>query len=282
MTLQPDWQTDDGSIRLYRADCLELLPQLEAGSVDCVVTSPPYAEQRAATYGGISERDYPAWLTKIAGACGQLLRDDGSLLVNIREHRTSKGMSDYVHRTRLHIRERTGLVEVDELVWIKPDAMPTAPNTLPRRGWERILWFSPTSLPFCNAQDTSRTLDSFNKTLNRYAVKIGAKPTGTERMPKHPRWLNYVHVPVGGDVSVQHPAKFPLKLAVWLTQLASQQDATILDPFMGSGTTGVACVKTGRKFIGVEIDPGYFDIAVNRIKKAIAEQKEMLPLEAAV
>jgi site-specific DNA-methyltransferase (adenine-specific) len=69
---------------------------------------------------------------------------------------------------------------------------------------------------------------------------------------------------------------------VWLTQLASQQDATILDPFMGSGTTGVACVKTGRKFIGVEIDPGYFDIAVNRIKKAIAEQKEMLPLEAAV
>jgi len=53
---------------------------------------------------------------------------------------------------------------------------------------------------------------------------------------------------------------------------------TILDPFMGSGTTGVACVKTGRKFIGIELDRGYFDIAVKRIEKALQERDEMLVL----
>jgi site-specific DNA-methyltransferase (adenine-specific) len=56
----------------------------------------------------------------------------------------------------------------------------------------------------------------------------------------------------------------------------SNQDDAVLDPFMGSGTTGVACVRTGRKFIGIEISADYFQIAVNRIKAAIAERAEQL------
>jgi DNA modification methylase len=55
---------------------------------------------------------------------------------------------------------------------------------------------------------------------------------------------------------------------------STQFDGTVLDPFMGSGTTGVACVRTGRKFIGIELDRGYFDIAVKRIEKALAERSE--------
>ncbi len=60
----------------------------------------------------------------------------------------------------------------------------------------------------------------------------------------------------------------------WLVSNAAVENATILDPFMGSGTTGVACVKTGRKFIGIELDRGYFDIAVKRIEKALKERDE--------
>lgn len=61
---------------------------------------------------------------------------------------------------------------------------------------------------------------------------------------------------------------------------SSAWGGTILDPFMGSGTTGVACVKTGRRFIGIELDRGYFDIAVKRIENALVERNERLPMEA--
>lgn len=68
-----------------------------------------------------------------------------------------------------------------------------------------------------------------------------------------------------------HPNEKPVSLLEHIVG-KTLLDACILDPFMGSGTTGVACVKTGRKFIGIELDRGYFDIAVKRIEKAIAER----------
>ncbi|MEB3214433.1 MAG: site-specific DNA-methyltransferase [Leptolyngbyaceae bacterium] len=65
-----------------------------------------------------------------------------------------------------------------------------------------------------------------------------------------------------------HPCPKPIYVMVWLVEKVSLFGETILDPFMGSGTTGVACVNLGRSFIGIEIDPGYFDIAVKRITDA--------------
>jgi DNA modification methylase len=66
-----------------------------------------------------------------------------------------------------------------------------------------------------------------------------------------------------------HPTQKPVDIMLWTIGFLCGQ--TILDPFMGSGTTGVACVKLGRKFIGIEIDEGYFDIACERIRKAYAQ-----------
>lgn len=89
---------------------------------------------------------------------------------------------------------------------------------------------------------------------------------------------------VGIDGGKQHPTQKPMQLMQWC--LGFLPDAkTILDPFMGSGTTGVACVKLGRKFIGIEIDPGYFDIACRRIEAAYSqpdmfvEAEKRLPAE---
>lgn len=69
----------------------------------------------------------------------------------------------------------------------------------------------------------------------------------------------------GKKIDSSHGAVFPLELASTVIENFSHNNATILDPFMGTGTTGVACVNTGRKFIGIELDQSYFDIAVNRI-----------------
>jgi len=74
------------------------------------------------------------------------------------------------------------------------------------------------------------------------------------------------------DVTREHPTQKPVDVMKWcIEHIPEPHNKTILDPFMGSGTTGVACVKLGRKFIGIEIDPGYFDIACKRIKDAYAQ-----------
>jgi len=78
-----------------------------------------------------------------------------------------------------------------------------------------------------------------------------------------------------------HPNQKPVALMAWaIERMKVPQGATILDPFMGSGTTGVACVRTGRNFIGIEIDPGYFEIAKRRIEEAQLQMR--LPLDAAL
>jgi DNA modification methylase len=66
---------------------------------------------------------------------------------------------------------------------------------------------------------------------------------------------------------------------MWLVEKTAPDRATVLDPFMGSGTTGVACVKLGRKFIGIELDPGYFDIACKRIREAYAQPDMFIEAE---
>ena len=74
----------------------------------------------------------------------------------------------------------------------------------------------------------------------------------------------------------QHPTQKPVALMQWCLGFLPKAE-TILDPFAGSGTTGVACVREGRRFIGIELDPGYFDIAVDRIRKEMAQPRLDLP-----
>jgi site-specific DNA-methyltransferase (adenine-specific) len=71
-----------------------------------------------------------------------------------------------------------------------------------------------------------------------------------------------------GRERIEHPCPRPLGQVRYIVEISSHPGDTILDPFMGSGTTGVACVQTGRNFIGIEIDPGYFEIAERRIAEA--------------
>ncbi len=86
--------------------------------------------------------------------------------------------------------------------------------------------------------------------------------------PSPPFWgKDYVHCAIAKQ-KIDHPTPKQLGVVEWLCERAAKAGETIFDPFMGSGTTGVACAKLGRKFIGVEIDPGYFDIACRRVEEA--------------
>jgi DNA modification methylase len=83
------------------------------------------------------------------------------------------------------------------------------------------------------------------------------------------------------DERTDHPTQKPLEVLLTLVQWLTNEGDTVLDPFMGSGTTGVACVQTGRNFIGIEIDPGYFEIAKQRIEKEQSKMHQLPLLEHA-
>ena len=76
--------------------------------------------------------------------------------------------------------------------------------------------------------------------------------------------------------TMQHPTQKPVRLLERLMALVTQENALVLDPFAGSASTGVACINTGRKFIGIELDDEYFDIAKNRIESALKEKRQEL------
>ena len=91
---------------------------------------------------------------------------------------------------------------------------------------------------------------------------------GVARVFRH-QWDGMMRASERGVERV-HPTQKPIELMRWCLEQIPEAN-TICDPYMGSGTTGVACAKMGRKFIGVEIDEGYFDIACERIRKAYAQ-----------
>ena len=257
-------------VNLYCGNALEVMPLLPAASIGAVITSPPYAEQRKHQYGGISEHRYPVWTANWFMAVEQALCQDASILVNIREHIRKGQISDYVHKTRLLLRE-IGFNECEELIWIKRNGPPLGSTNRPRRCWERIMWFGLTGHAYCNPKangipsnkigfmdaNVEASKDFYHGYSNGFAAGISRAP-------------DYVEVPVGLDKSGRgHPAPYPVALAEWLVRGWSPPNSTVLDPFLGSGSTGVAAVQNGRKFIGIELQEKYCAISKQRIEAAL-------------
>ena len=255
------------SYELFHGDCLDILPTLAAGSVDAVITSPPYAMQRKKQYGGIPEALYPDWTVAWLGRAKHCLKPSGSVFINIREHVKNGVISDYVHKMRLLVRD-AGWYECDELIWIKPDAPPVGHPKRPRRSWERVLWFSLVRQPYCNPTANGRQ----SKRVGMSNDKADWMGRAYGRTNGVARSRDYVEAHVGGNTAftrdVKHPARYPSKFAEWMIKIITPISGVVLDPFMGSGTTGHAAANTNRRFIGIERDEHYFNIASERIAAA--------------
>ena len=204
-------------IQLYLGDCLDILPTLEAGSVDAVITDPPYNSGiKYATYDDDRPYgEYWAWLAEITEHLNRISR--GIVII---KHSAFK-MGDWLN----------------EIGKSRP-----------------VIWYKPFSSGY--------RLNGFATHFEPLWVTQG----------KTAKWSKDVLIHNSGacnrEESTGHPAQMPESLARELADVCTPEGATVLDPFMGSGTTGVACVKTGRNFIGIEIDPDYYAIAEKRIAEA--------------
>jgi site-specific DNA-methyltransferase (adenine-specific)/site-specific DNA-methyltransferase (cytosine-N4-specific) len=259
---------------VLHGDCLDLIPTLGNGSVSLVVTSPPYADQRAGHYEGVSENDYPEFTVDWMTALAPKMRPDGSVLVVIRPHLRGGVLSDYVLRTRLALRE-VGWHECEELIWLKSAAPPLGSRLRPRRAWESILWFSRCAQPYTDLKACGKKSNRLGfEGAPRYSE--GGISTKTDWHPQIEsvgiakgiaRITDVIVVGVcGNERGLDHPAVFPLALAEQLVRTFSQTGDLVLDPFCGSGQALLAAKVCGRRYLGIEREEKYVRTALGRLK----------------
>jgi site-specific DNA-methyltransferase (adenine-specific) len=223
-----------GNATLYQGDCIEIMPTL--GIVNHVITDPPYEKEAHNPNRRIQRRE-----GMVAGALefGQITEATrANIAFGCANHCDGWFIAfcqaEGVAPWRDSI-EAAGAKYKSPMIWVKPDGMPKFNGQGPGMGYESMV------SAWCG---------------NGVAKWNGGGRHGVFTFPK------------GEGILAQHQTQKPIRLMAQLVRLFSNQGHTILDPFMGSGTTGVACAKLGRKFIGIESEPKYFDIACERIQKA--------------
>ena len=258
---------DSDGLTVHNADLLDALPTLTPGSVDSVVTSPPYAMQRKSTYGGVPEADYPEWTVEWMRALKPALSERGSVMLNISPHVKGGMLADYVLRMRLALRA-DGWYEHDELVWVKPNAMPHGRPEVPVRSWESIFWYSRTPKPFANARRAGKPRGVDEPGFGRGSAVVNgwshSLKGGATDLREWSRSKNHLVLNLGAVTGWDHPAPYPIRLADWLMKINTPDRGTVLDPFAGSGTTAVAALRNGFQSVAIERDPEYARIIVDR------------------
>lgn len=251
----------------YLGDCLEVLRSFPEASIDLIVTSPPYADQRASSYGGIKPDDYVDWFLPRAEQFLRVLKPRGSFVLNIKEKAIHGERHTYVLELILALRKQ-GWLWTEEYIWHKKNCYPGKwPNRF-RDAWERCLHFTK-QRQFKMNQDAVKVpmgdwaqtrLKSLGKNdVVRYDSQVGnafAKNIANWQGRDMAYPTNVLHLATECS-NKKHSAAFPLALPQWFIKLFTDQGDVVLDPFAGSGTALQAAVEMGRKAIGIDISPEY-------------------------
>jgi DNA modification methylase len=263
---------------LFLGDCNTVLRDLPDNSVDLIFTSPPYADQRKGTYGGIHPDKYVSWFLPIAAELLRVLKPTGTFVLNIKEKVVEGERSTYVMELILEMR-RQGWLWTEEFIWHKKNCYPGKwPNRF-RDAWERLLQFNKQKqfsmyqeevmVPMGDwaksrlknlsatdkVRDNSKVGSGFGKNISNWLNRDKAYPS------------NVLHLATECS-NKSHSAAFPEELPEWFIKLFTQEGDTVLDPFMGSGTTNMMAQRLRRNSIGIEIMPSYFEMVRKQLEPA--------------
>lgn len=261
---------------LYLGDCKKELKKLPGNSIDLIVTSPPYADQRKSTYGGIPADRYVEWFLPISEQLLRVLKPKGTFILNIKEKVIEGERSTYVMELILAMRKQ-GWLWTEEFIWHKKNSYPGKwPNRF-RDSWERLLQFNKEKhfnmyqeevmVPMGDwaktrlkkLSDTDKTRDDskvgsgFGKNISNWLDRDKAYPT------------NVLHLATECN-NKNHSAAFPQELPEWFIKLFTKESDTVLDPFMGSGTTLSVANRMKRNSIGIEIVPEYYKMVKDQFR----------------
>jgi site-specific DNA-methyltransferase (adenine-specific)/site-specific DNA-methyltransferase (cytosine-N4-specific) len=261
---------------LYLGDSKEQLKLIPDNFVDLIVTSPPYADQRKNTYGGIHPDKYVEWFLPISQELLRALKPSGTFILNIKEKALNGERSTYVIELLLAMRKQ-GWLWTEEFIWHKKNSYPGKwPNRF-RDSWEHLFQFNKTKkfnmyqeavmVPMGDwaktrlkklsdtdkVRDISKVGSGFGKNISNWLSRDKAYPT------------NVLHIATECN-NKNHSAAFPRELPEWFIKLFTKQNDIVLDPFMGSATTLIAANQMRRNSIGIDIVPNYYEMAKNILK----------------
>lgn len=268
---------------ILNGDCLEVLKTFADDSFDLIVTSPPYADVRKKTYGGVSANQYVDWFLPRAEQFLRVLKPTGTFILNIKERTSNGERQTFVLELILAMRKQ-GWLWTEEFIWHKKNSYPGKwPNRF-RDAWERCLQFNK-SRDFAMYQDAvkvpigdwaqsrlkklsetdkrrdeSRVGSGFGKNISNWLNRSDAYPT------------NVLHLATECS-NKSHSAAFPQALPEWFIKLFTREGDLILDPFLGSGTSALAAQWLKRHYVGVEISPEYCKLAQGRLQMSEANQE---------
>lgn len=243
----PHWETPDGSILLVCGDSLEILPTLEAGSVDFVITDPPWISRRSSITrrsGGVASTIDPS-LGMAYGSIGEFSAKAISLAFGVCRH-DMMVICGYreIGQVIAALEPIRGI-----FIWHKPN------------GGISVIYPSPLDVAYIVWSAHTSKITGFQHWKSQvmsHSVPTAGCISNGERLLERPRG------------KAAHPAQGPISLYM---QLMTPMRGSILDPYMGTGTSGVAAIRHGLPFIGIERDQRYFDMATRRIQGELEKVK---------
>lgn len=267
----------DIDIKLYLGDCKEELKHFDDESIDLIFTSPPYADARKNTYGGVPPNQYKDWFLPIADELFRVLKPKGTFVLNIKERVVNGERHTYVLEMILEMRKR-GWLWTEEFIWHKRNCYPGKwPNRF-RDSWERLIQFNKSKkfnmyqenvmVPIGDwsksrlrnlsetdkRRDESKVESGFGKNISNWLNRDKVYPT------------NVLHLATE-CANRNHSATFPEALPEFFIKLFTQEYDCVLDPFMGSGTTLRVANRLHRNTSGIEINEEYFSLVKKSIKR---------------
>lgn len=261
--------------KIIQGDCGIVLKDLPDDSVDLIFTSPPYADQRKNTYGGIPPDKYVDWFLPKAEQFLRVLKPTGTFILNIKERVVDGERHTYVLQLILEMRKQ-GWFWTEEFMWHKKNSYPGKwPNRF-RDNWERLIQFNKSKkfnmyqeavmVPVGDwAKDRLSKLSHTDKTRDESKVNSGFGKNVSNWIGRNLVYPNNVIYTATECSNRNHSAVFPIELPKFFIKLFTKPGDLVLDPFIGSGTTARGAMQLGRNYVGIDINPEYVDISIARL-----------------
>jgi DNA modification methylase len=261
--------------KIIQGDCEKVLREYPDNYFDLIFTSPPYADQRSKTYGGIKPDKYVEWFLPKTSEFKRVLKPTGTFILNIKERVVDGERHTYVLELIMKMREQ-GWLWTEEFIWHKKNSYPGKwPNRF-RDNWERLIQFN-------KQKDFNMYQEEVMVPIGDWAKERLAKLSETDKVRDESRagsgfgknvsnWLgrnmvyptNVLHLATETG-NKNHSAVFPSDLPEWFIKLFTKTENIVLDPFVGSGTTAFSALQLGRHFVGIDISSEYVNLASQRV-----------------
>ena len=245
-------------VQLYNGDCIEMMKQIPDKSIDCVICDLPYYKVVKDDFDNQwkTMSDYLMWIEHIVMQYARITKENSNVFLF-----TSRQYNRYI----CNILDKY-FTERRVIIWCRKRGFNTTRGNALASGYEPICYYSKGKEPVFN--NLKIKPDTNRKEYTEGTLKDGITLSDV--------WTDIPALPHNAKEKTSHPTQKPISLMERIVLIGTNESDVVLDNCMGSGSTGVACVNTGRRFVGMENNPEYYLIAKQRISNVLDDKKQKL------